>query len=643
MTTTKKAWKLQDFTAHTADVKCLGLGHKSGRVMVTGGEDRKVNLWSVGKPHCIMSLTGHTTSVESVRFGQDEELVVAGSLSGALKVWDLEQAKILRTLTGHQSGIKSLDFHPYGNYVASGSMDCNVKLWDVRRKGCIYTYKSHTNCVNCLRFTPDGQWIASASEDNTIKIWDLTAGKLLTELKLHRGPVNVVEFHPSDLLLASGSSDKTVKFWDLETFQCISSSDLDKHPIRSITFHPEGTCLYSACGDSLKVYGWEPFVCYDVVPIAWSEVGDMAIANSQLITASYSKTNVSTFVVDLNKVAPTGVVSRSDDTKAPNRMTSSSGRRSFITDRPPTSSSREANFTSIPKLSSEPKRSDTPPDPKGPDKSDNTEEDSMTSQADIQNQDDYRRIFKENSKNPNGRARVEPFQPPLEDDSPEPVKVVPGPAVKKEISPRIKPVPQKVPVKESVSSSVQASDFLPKQKAPSDLSEPDVMDMLTKGHNTMIMVLQQRSRNLQVVRAMWTSGNTKTAIDSAISMKDMAVMVDLLNIINSRASLWNLDLCCLLLPQLKEIMNSKYESHVITAANSIKLVLRNFGALIKANMEEPPSSTVDISREERHKKCLACYTILSSIKSTIQSTHTSVTAKLAGVFREIMLLMVSLD
>lgn len=44
----------EEFTAHGADVKCVGLGHKSGRVMVTGGDDRKVNLWSVGKPHCIM-------------------------------------------------------------------------------------------------------------------------------------------------------------------------------------------------------------------------------------------------------------------------------------------------------------------------------------------------------------------------------------------------------------------------------------------------------------------------------------------------------------------------------------------------------------------------------------------------------------
>jgi len=51
---TKRAWKLQEFVAHGANVNCLALGHKSGRVLVTGGDDKKVNLWAVGKPNCIM-------------------------------------------------------------------------------------------------------------------------------------------------------------------------------------------------------------------------------------------------------------------------------------------------------------------------------------------------------------------------------------------------------------------------------------------------------------------------------------------------------------------------------------------------------------------------------------------------------------
>lgn len=45
----------EEFVAHTPNVNCLALGHKSGRVLVTGGDDKKVNLWAVGKQNCIMA------------------------------------------------------------------------------------------------------------------------------------------------------------------------------------------------------------------------------------------------------------------------------------------------------------------------------------------------------------------------------------------------------------------------------------------------------------------------------------------------------------------------------------------------------------------------------------------------------------
>jgi katanin p80 WD40 repeat-containing subunit B1 len=44
----------EEFVAHGGSVNCLALGHKSGRVMVSGGDDRKVNMWAVGKPNCVM-------------------------------------------------------------------------------------------------------------------------------------------------------------------------------------------------------------------------------------------------------------------------------------------------------------------------------------------------------------------------------------------------------------------------------------------------------------------------------------------------------------------------------------------------------------------------------------------------------------
>ena len=118
----------------------------------------------------LQSLSGHTTPIECVRFGHTEELVCAGSASGALKIWDLEAARLVRTLTGHKSGIRCIDFHPYGDFLSSGSGDTNLKLWDIRRKGCIFTYKGHSETINCLKFSPDGQWVASGGAEGAVKV-----------------------------------------------------------------------------------------------------------------------------------------------------------------------------------------------------------------------------------------------------------------------------------------------------------------------------------------------------------------------------------------------------------------------------------------------------------------------------------------
>ncbi|XP_066973075.1 katanin p80 WD40 repeat-containing subunit B1 isoform X17 [Macrobrachium rosenbergii] len=302
----KRAWKLQEFVAHGANVNCLALGHKSGRVLVTGGDDKKVNLWAVGKPNCILSLSGHTTPVECVRFAGSESMVCAGSLSGALKIWDLEATKIVRTLTGHKANIRCIDFHPYGDFIGTGSLDTNIKLWDIRRKGCIFTYKGHNLTVNSLKFSPDGQWIASAGEDCNVKLWDLRAGKMMTEFGQHTGPVSDVEFHPHEFLLASASHDRTVNFWDLEKFALVSSTDADTGPIRTIAYHPDGDCLYAGSPDVLKVYGWEPARTFDTVAMGWGKIQDIAIASNQLIGAGFHGVHVSLYVVDLKRVQPFG-------------------------------------------------------------------------------------------------------------------------------------------------------------------------------------------------------------------------------------------------------------------------------------------------------------------------------------------------
>lgn len=44
----------EEFTAHDESVNCVAFGHKSGQILVTGGEDKKVNFWAVGQKKCLL-------------------------------------------------------------------------------------------------------------------------------------------------------------------------------------------------------------------------------------------------------------------------------------------------------------------------------------------------------------------------------------------------------------------------------------------------------------------------------------------------------------------------------------------------------------------------------------------------------------
>ncbi|XP_059927132.1 katanin p80 WD40 repeat-containing subunit B1 isoform X2 [Gadus macrocephalus] len=600
---TKTSWRLQEFVAHSSNVSCLALGKSSGRLLATGGEDCKVNIWGVNKSNCIMSLTGHNNPVECIQFNSSEEQVAAGSQSGSLRVWDLEAAKILRSLSGHKANITSLDFHPFGDYLASGSMDTNIKVWDVRRKGCVFTYKSHSQAVRYLAFSPDGKWLASAGDDSTIKLWDVTAGKIITEFTAHTAAVNIIQFHPNEYLLASGSSDRTIKLWDLEKFKMIGSSDVETGAVRCVLFHPDGGCLYSGASDSLRVYGWEPDRCFDVVPVGWGKVADMAICNNKLIGLSHHQTNVSSYLVDLTRVKRSGGAVVQPTEPSPKGSTL---RRSY--ERPMTTCSGPQRV----KQSSESER-------RSPSSEDEKEENE--SAAEIRNADDYHEIFQ--PRNAISRSPPKPgdlFPAPMEDET----FIVRASSVKEAMT----PMPDK-----------QQNSF---HKGPEVLGDEEAQSQIKKGHDTMCVMLSSRQKNLEAVKAVWGSGDVKNCLDMAVAMNDRSIVVDLLNIVNLKPVLWKLDLCTSILPQIEELLQSKYESYVQTGCMSLKLILKRFWPLISETLKAPPSVGVDITREERLQKCKACFKQLKNLSNVVKTKADQV-GRHGSAFKELQLLLAPLD
>ncbi|GFR41469.1 hypothetical protein Agub_g2158 [Astrephomene gubernaculifera] len=301
--------KLVEFSAHVGDVRCVRIGRKTAGVLVTGGDDKKVNVWAIGKTTASFSLTGHQSSVESVSFDNDEMVVAAGGSNGSIKVFELQSGRVTKSFSGHKVNVTCLAWHPYDATIISGSMDTNVKLWDLRGKEAIMTFKDHKAGVTHVRYSPDGNWVASASADGAVKIWDVRAGRLSADLcQPTKYEITGLEFSPTEYVLATSSRDKVVRFWDLEHFTNIGQTAPEATPVRNIAFNTDGKYIFSAIQDGCKVWSMEPTVQHDYVDVPWFRVSDMTVnthrGGQRLIGCSFNSSMVGLFYITLRNVRP---------------------------------------------------------------------------------------------------------------------------------------------------------------------------------------------------------------------------------------------------------------------------------------------------------------------------------------------------
>ncbi|URE30332.1 katanin p80 WD40 repeat-containing subunit B1 [Musa troglodytarum] len=618
MATTKRAYKLlltrvnlEEFVAHSSNVNCLKIGRKTSRVLVTGGDDNKVNIWAIGKPNAIMSLSGHMSAVESVSFDSSEVLVAAGAASGSIKLWDLEEAKIVRTLTGHRSNCIAVDFHPFGEFFASGSLDTNLKIWDIRRKGCIHTYKGHTRGVNAIKFTPDGRWVVSGGEDNIVKLWDLTAGKLLHDFKLHEGQIQCIDFHPHEFLLATGSADRTVKFWDLETFELIGSAGperIEPYAIASAVVtngHSESKSTSSGnlslqADDNIKSsmgrlsisQSSEPNsketkqVASAVVPGTPQRIATSASQKATTITTapvvtsvkrSSSKAQATTNLPTINKseIIPVVVPRTSPRFELSSDSTKSTGVGRTV---PYDIQSKFANFQKVSNIRDDSDKADMSVQSVGTEHNELLEQTAISSCnavtqpviAGENNLNDIKRVrtrrlganlFRESSANydqENYSIRVHKPKEACSFDVPKGgrTKSLVANWERRERSPTYDG-PRLSSSSETMADANSYSLRGHNQIAEKEIvpaSDEDAISFVLEKHDQFLNVAQSRLTKLRIVYRLWERNDIKGVISAIEKMSDHAVSADVLSSLMDKSDVITLDICPALLPLLTSLL-----------------------------------------------------------------------------------------
>ena len=73
------------------------------KTIASASSDKTVRLWDATTGKHLKTLTGHTDSVNSVRFSPDGRTIASASADETVRLWDATTGQHLKTLTGHTS------------------------------------------------------------------------------------------------------------------------------------------------------------------------------------------------------------------------------------------------------------------------------------------------------------------------------------------------------------------------------------------------------------------------------------------------------------------------------------------------------------------------------------------------------------
>ncbi len=206
--------ELQRWAGHTDAVRSVAF-EPTGRLAVSGGDDRLVRIWEVQSGRTLDRLRQHRAGITSVAFAPSGLWIASAGREPALWLWDTQTGKTLRPFDVPRGMVLATTFRGQHPQLASTHYDTSVRLWECETGRERRRFQGHRQMVTALACSPDGRLLASAGHDRMVKIWDPETGVERSSGIEHTGPVECLAFSPDGTLLASGGADGTICLWEV--------------------------------------------------------------------------------------------------------------------------------------------------------------------------------------------------------------------------------------------------------------------------------------------------------------------------------------------------------------------------------------------------------------------------------------------
>ena len=208
--------------SHNGWVRSLAFS-SDGTSLVSGGNDKVVNLWDMQTGGVIKSFWGHTSFVLSISISSDNTMIASGSDDKTIRLWDVQIGECHCIINGHSGGVNSVCFSPTNaQFLFSASDDNTVQRWDINGHRTGPTYEG-----TCVVFSSDGTHFVSWGR-TVATIWSSDSGLLVTKLQAPNDNFQCCCFSPDGKLVA-GSTGCVIYIWD--------TTSLTPHPTNTFVGH----------------------------------------------------------------------------------------------------------------------------------------------------------------------------------------------------------------------------------------------------------------------------------------------------------------------------------------------------------------------------------------------------------------------
>lgn len=175
------------WNASSGSIKAIYRGHTNGVAMVAWspdsqslascGADGTIQVWNAltGVKSDTFTYNGDpNVAVNEVAWSPNGKYLAsahANITDATVQIWDALTGNHLLTCSGHTAPVQTVKWSPDGTLLASGSMDNTVRLWDASTGKQVALYPYHTNVVFTVGWSPDGRLLASGSADETLQVY----------------------------------------------------------------------------------------------------------------------------------------------------------------------------------------------------------------------------------------------------------------------------------------------------------------------------------------------------------------------------------------------------------------------------------------------------------------------------------------